>query len=144
MNNDIENILNKMKKYCAYEEKCIFDVMKKLYTYNISQNKKEKIINILENEDYINEKRYSTAYCRGKFKINNWGKLKIKSKLKTKNISETNINVGLSEIDDFEYLNIIDFLIEKKKSVDNDTNKIVSYLTSKGFEYDMIWKRLNK
>ena len=115
MSNDVENILNKMKKYCAYEEKCIFDVMKKLYIHNISQNKKEKIINILENEDYINEKRYSTAYCRGKFKINNWGKLKIKSKLKTKNISETNINVGLSEIDDFEYLKIIDFLIEKKK-----------------------------
>ena len=51
MSNDVENILNKMKKYCAYEEKCIFDVMKKLYIHNISQNKKEKIINILENED---------------------------------------------------------------------------------------------
>tara|TARA_Y100000739_G_C20434333_1_gene384862 strand:- start:100 stop:534 length:435 start_codon:yes stop_codon:yes gene_type:complete len=144
MNNDIENILKKMKKYCAYEEKCIYDVMKKLYTFSISQNKKEKIINILKNENYINEKRYSTAYCRGKFKINNWGKLKIQSKLKTKNISANNINVGLSEIDDFEYLKKIELLIEKKKSLDNDTNKIVNYLTSKGYEYDMIWKRLKK
>ena len=144
MNNTIEIILNKMKKYCAFEEKCIDDVMRKLYPYSISNQKKEEIINILINENYINEKRYAAAYCRGKFKINNWGKLKIYSNLKNKNISDSNISFGLLEINDSEYTKTIDVLIEKKKYLKNETNKIANYLSGKGYEYSLIWKRLKK
>ena len=37
----------------------------------------KKILNILVEENFINEVRYAKTYCRGKFRINKWGKQKI-------------------------------------------------------------------
>ena len=49
---------------------------------------KEHIIkNILTDlilEKFIDEQRFSESFCRGKFRIKRWGKLKIKNELKTK------------------------------------------------------------
>ena len=43
------------------------------------------------NENYLNESRFSENFVRGKFKIKNWGKIKIVQELKSRNISDINI-----------------------------------------------------
>ena len=58
---------------------------------------KEDIIkNILTDlilEKFIDEQRFfSESFCRGKFRIKRWGKLKIKNELKMRKISISCIN----------------------------------------------------
>jgi len=144
-----EEILNKMRKYCAFQERCISDVKKKLERYIISKNKKIEIISSLTAEKYIDEKRFSTSYCQGKFKIKKWGKQKIKNELIKKKISQTNIDIAINSISMADYIktlnDLIDFKIKYIKDDDlfNRNGKLVRFLLQRGYEFDIIWDQIN-
>ena len=144
-----EEVLNKMRKYCAFQERCISDVKKKLERYIISKNKKIEIISSLTAEKYIDEKRFSTSYCQGKFKIKKWGKQKIKNELIKKKISQTNIDIAINSISMADYIktlnDLIDFKIKYIKDDDlfNRNGKLVRFLLQRGYEFDIIWDQIN-
>ena len=77
---------------------------------SINNTKGFSLLEILITEDYINEERFSQAFCRGKFKIKNWGKRKIRKELKQRNISNICIDKGMEEIKEDEYLKVLDKL----------------------------------
>ena len=77
----VEEILKKMRKYCAVQDRCVSDVKKKVDKFLVSKSDKIQIINSLTIEKYIDEKRFAISYCQGKFKIKKWGKQKIKNEL---------------------------------------------------------------
>tara|TARA_B100001564_G_scaffold205780_1_gene173137 strand:+ start:4478 stop:4945 length:468 start_codon:yes stop_codon:yes gene_type:complete len=144
-----EEILNKMRKYCAFQERCVSDVKKKLERYIISKNKKIEIISSLTSEKYIDEKRFSTSYCQGKFKIKKWGKQKIKNELIKKKISQTNIDIAINSISMTDYIktlnDLIDFKIKYIEDEDlfNRNGKLVRFLLQRGYEFDIIWDQIN-
>ncbi len=144
-----ENIIKKLKKNCAGEDKCQFDIIKKMSSLGIEKPVQKKILNILVEENFINEARYAKTYCRGKFRINKWGKQKIINSLKIKNISSKNINNGLMEIDKESYISLINDLIFRKNENLNKLDmklkkeKIASFLLQKGFESPLVWKSIN-
>ena len=94
--------------------------------------------------------RFSKSFSKGKFKINKWGKNKIKSHLIKKGIVEYEINQGLKSIDDKLYSeNLKNLLINKKKSIDEKENKFIkqklfNYLYQKGFEKNLIFDSINE
>lgn len=145
----LEEILNKMKKYCAFQERCVFDVKKKLDRYLISKNKQIEIISSLTAEKYIDEKRFSTSYCQGKFKIKKWGKQKIKNELIKKKISQKNIEIAINTISMADYIktlnDLIDFKIKYIEDEDlfNRNGKLVRFLLQRGYEFDIIWDQIN-
>ena len=104
----------------------------------------------LINENYLNESRFSENFVRGKFKIKNWGKIKIVQELKSRNISDINIKRGLMEIDEVEYKNKLENIFNKKlssldnQSVINKKKKIFSYLSYRGWESNLIYEKINK
>ena len=59
------------------------------------------------------------------------------------------IQKGLEEIDEIAYLQTLQHLLEKKKSLTNDTNqfvrkkKMVDYVVRKGFESDLVWEAVH-
>ncbi|MEL7001974.1 MAG: regulatory protein RecX [Bacteroidota bacterium] len=139
----------KAAHYCAYQERSQKEVRNKLYNYGLYKDEIEEIISELILEGYINEERFARAYVGGKFRIKKWGRIKIMQGLKQHDISNYCVNKGFEEIDDEEYLNTLQNLIEKKTS-ELDTSedhlfkrKLASYLTQKGFEPQLIWEMLN-
>jgi len=147
--NQEENTIKKLKKNCAGADKCQFDIMKKMSSLRIQKPVQKKILNILIKENFINEARYAKTYCRGKFRINKWGKQKIINSLKIKNISSKNINNGLKEINEESYISLINELICRKNEKLNKLDmklkkeKIANFLLQKGFESHLIWKSIN-
>jgi regulatory protein len=113
----------------------------------ISQN---HILEILIQEQYVDEERYSRSFCRGKFSIKKWGKIKITNELKKRNISAVCITKGLEEINDFEYQKELESQLQKKRSVINEKNyfirnkKIATYLMNKGYESDLVWNKIRE
>ena len=146
----INEIELKLKRYCSYQDRCHNEVEKKLKEFDLIEEAKNKILFNLINENYLNESRFSENFVRGKFKIKNWGKIKIVQELKSRNISDINIKRGLMEIDEVEYKNKLENIFNKKlsslgnQSVINKKKKIFSYLSYRGWETNLIYEKINQ
>ena len=135
-----------MENFCAYQERCHKEVEQKLYDLHMIPEAREKIILHLLQHNFLNEERFSKAFARGKFSIKNWGKIKIVNELKFRNISPYNIKTALKEIDDEAYLKTIQKVAKKKLALIKEPNafkkrsKLLSYLSSKGYESELIYE----
>ena len=81
---NFNNTKNYFKNYCSSQDRCLDDIRKKLKNFDLTKDEEDKIIKTLFNEDYLNEKRFAKSYCRGKFNINKWGRVKIEYELRKK------------------------------------------------------------
>ena len=142
--------IERIKNYCLKEDKCQLDIIKKMEEWGISKISQDHILDILIKEKYLDEERYSSSYCRGKFRMKKWGKMKIINALRGKKISKASINKGLEEINDSEYKIELEKQYQKKKKTTREKNhfikqkKIATYLISKGYESDLVWDTLKK
>ena len=143
------SIKKKIEFYCAYQERCHYDVCNKLNKLGVFGDEVDEYICYLIDENYLSETRYSEAFIRGKFNYNNWGRIKIIRELKVRNISEWNINNALKQIDDKEYEKKLNKICDKQIQQINGSsseirNKVIRRLTQKGWETDLIIKCLNR
>jgi regulatory protein len=107
-------------------------------------------LNNLQSEGYIDEERYARVFVRGKFHINKWGRVKIRYELKNRTIPDHLINKAMEEIGDDDYERTIRELVLRKMSEINTEKhlnireKIITFVTGKGFEFDLISKVLTE
>ncbi len=146
-----DQAIPKIKQYCDYQERCHAEVRDKLYSYGLYKNDVEPIISLLISENYLNEERYAIMYAGGKFRIKQWGKIKIKQALKFKQVSDYCIKKALKEIDIFSYEKTFQKLAEQKlKTLKSEKNifvkkrKLQDYLLQKGYESGLIGDVVNK
>jgi regulatory protein len=150
MENIIKAAIKRLRNYCALEDKCQWDVIQKMQEWGLLEDSQNHILELLIEEKYVDEERYSRSFCRGKFRIKKWGKIKISNELKKKKISEVSINKGLEEISNFEYQEELDMQYHKKKKFIKEKNyfikkkKIATYLINKGYESNVVWNKLKE
>jgi regulatory protein len=148
-NNSTENI-EKIKRYCAYQERCLYDVRCKLKMWKVKEEDLEWIINELISEGYINEERFTQAFVRGKFNIKSWGIRKIRTELEKRNINHDCIQKAMQEIERTSYIEKLDTLASKwlernhKENHSEEKQKLFRFLASKGYDYRDIWNCINK
>jgi regulatory protein len=100
-------------------------------------------------DDFLNEERFAFSFIRGKFRIKQWGKIKLKNELFQRNITSALINNALGQINDEDYNKTFDELALKKFNyLNQDTSikskkKFISYLQYRGWENDLIFKKVN-
>ncbi|MBS1670519.1 MAG: RecX family transcriptional regulator [Bacteroidetes bacterium] len=139
-----EQALQKARHYCAYQERSHFEVKEKLYSFGLFKTEVEQLLSNLIEEDYLNEERFTKQFAGGKFRLKQWGKIKIEHELKQKKVSSYNIKKALKEIDEDEYLKVLQNLTQKKWSslkaeqYLNRITKTTNYLLQKGYEYALI------
>ena len=143
------SVKNKIEHYCAYQERCHYDVKNKLNKLGIFGDQLDEYICYLIDENYLSETRYSEAFVRGKYNNNNWGRIKIKMELNSKNISEWNINNALKQINEEDYEKKLFKICEKQmQNIDDNQYKFkkkkIRRQTQKGWEMDLIIKCLNQ
>ena len=143
-----EQALQKLKHYCAYQERCHSEVKEKLYSLGVWKNNQDEIISTLIEEGYLDEERFAIAYAGGKFRMKHWGRVKIRHALLQKQVSEYSIKKALKSIDEADYKSTLQkeaeekyaslkqeqYLARKKKTMD--------YLAARGFEHDLISEAL--
>ena len=141
--------LNKAMALCSHREYCCDDIRNKLISWGVGSSDIEKIISVLIGENFINESRFATAFVKDKFTYNKWGKIKIASHLKMKNIPPGIIKAALDSIDHDEYLKLLIDLItvhRRKVKAKNQYElkaKLLRYGLSKGFESSFLYDILN-
>jgi regulatory protein len=143
-----KQFLQKAAGFCAYQERTHAEVRERLREWCIYNDEAEEMIVWLIENNYLNEERFAKAYAGGKFRIKNWGRLRIKNELKMKGLSEYCIKVGLAEIEEKEYQNKLRELLEKKKEEYDFENqylknqKLARYFIGKGYESNLVWDLL--
>lgn len=136
--------LARIQKICSTQEKCSFYVHQKLSDWGFENMAIEKIINSLIEDKFVDDNRFAKSFVREKFRFNNWGRIKITYALKQKRIPESTINLALEEIEEEEYLHVLETeLIKKKKSIKAKNQfdlkgKLIRFGQSKGFETENI------
>lgn len=133
--------LIKMARYCAYQERCVFEVDEKLKKLMLLPDSRAKIIASLQQEGYLNQLRFAKVFARSKMHNNKWGKIKISSALYQKQVEEDIIQMAVDELDMDEYNEIIAALWKKKMATVSQyepyiaKQKALKYMQSKGFSY---------
>lgn len=141
-----EQALQKLKQYCAYQERSHYEVKQKLWELGVNRSEHDDIISALIEEDYLNEERFAVQFAGGKFRMKDWGKKKIYYALKEKQVSEYCIKKALNTIDDAAYEKTLQELAEKKYETLKGEQylvrkkKTIDYLLQKGFEHELINK----
>jgi regulatory protein len=144
-----EQALQKLKHYCAYQERCHSEVKEKLYSLGVWKRDHDEIIAALIEENYLNEERFAIAYAGGKWRIKQWGRVRIKYELMQKQISEYCIRKAMKQIEEDEYMAVLRKLAEEKYSALKGEQymvrkkKTIDYLVHKGFEHALISKALS-
>ena len=142
----LTEVRKKIYHYCAYQERCHQEVRDKLYTLGCSGNQVDEITSHLIEEGYLNEERFAKAFAGGKFRLKNWGKIKIELALERKGLTKNCINAGLKQIDEIDYARAIESLLNKKVVNLNEQNlfvkrdRLANYGIQKGFEPELVWR----
>jgi regulatory protein len=140
--------LQKLKHFCAYQERCHQEVREKLRQLGLWGEDAEEIIADLVTGNYLNEERFARGFAGGRFRLKKWGRRKISQALKMKDVSPYCIRKGLSEIDEEAYLQTLEALARHKyESLRGEQYlrrryKTTQYLISRGYEPELIARAL--
>lgn len=135
-----EQALSKAAALCSSSERNSEQIRAKLDTWGVSPDVSERIIEHLKNEKFIDDSRYCRAFCADKLRYNQWGRIKIRQALHLQGIEQTIIEQGLNSLDEKEYAEILDTLINKKKKSLHEESlytlkqKLMRFAYSHGFE----------
>jgi regulatory protein len=140
----------KIQGYCAYQERSHLEVRNKLSSYGLYRSETEEIISTLITDGFLNEERFAKAFAGGKFRMKQWGRIKITRALEGKGISKNCIKIGLREIGDDSYLETLRKLLTSRLEKIEDENpfssreKLSRYAMGKGYEPDLVWNVLHE
>ncbi len=140
-----EEALIKLQKYCVYQDRCHSEVESKLRELGIYGESMDNVIVELINENFLNEERFARSYARGKFRLKKWGRMKIQQNLKMKRVSKYCIKKGMEEIEEVEYLEVLENMLRKKIREYRAPNfyqkkqKAGKYAIIKGYESGLVW-----
>lgn len=147
----VEEAKRKIERYCVYQERCHYDIEKKLKEMRMIPQAIDEIFGHLIQHNFLNETRFAQAFARGKFRIKKWGRTRITRELKMRKISSYTIKLALKEIDSKDYYSTFETLaekrllqVEKETSVSKKRKKIADYLLYRGWESAMIYAFINE
>jgi regulatory protein len=136
---------SRILRYCVYQERCHQEVKEKLFSFGLSRTDTDDLMTDLITDGFLNEERFAKAFAGGKFRMRQWGRLKIIRELKSRGLTANCIKSGLKEIDDGDYRKSLTLLLEKKSSAVSGENsfvikdKLSRFAIQKGYEPELVW-----
>ncbi len=147
----VEEATSKLEGYCAYQERCHKEVNQKLREMRMIPEAIDVIILHLLQHNFLNETRFAQAFARGKFNHKKWGKQRIVRELKFRDISKFNIDLGLKEISEEDYVNTFNELAQKRflqlnseKNLQKKRKKFIDYLLYRGWESFLVYDKVRE
>ena len=147
-----EQAYQKLKHYCAYQDRCHSELKDKAYSLGLRKTDVEELTARLIEENALSEERFAIKFAGGKFRMKQWGKAKIISELRRKRVNDYLIKKAIKEIANDDYMETVFLLAKKKwKGIKGEgVNQFVKmaktrdYLLQKGYEAAVIAVVLKK
>ena len=141
-----EIAMKRAASFCAESERNVAEVERKLRKWGVDDDDIDSIIDRLKSDDFLNKKRYCKAYINDRFRLNHWGKVKIRYELGKRDVDRQYIDAALADIDDDEYIEVLKEVVEAKRRTLKETDtysasaKILRYALTRGFKNNIVSK----
>ncbi|PGH38612.1 MAG: RecX family transcriptional regulator [Candidatus Nephrothrix sp. EaCA] len=143
-----EQAMEKGRRYCAYQERSHWEVRKKLLQYGLYASEAEACLAQLIEEGFLQEMRFAEAFVGGKFRMKQWGRMKIEKKLRSHRLTPRCIDKALNVIDEKEYRQTLKTLLIKKMSLlaknEAQKHKAAQFAIGKGYEPELVWETMRE
>lgn len=145
-----EQALQKAQRYCAYQDRCHQEVRYKLLEWGVYGDDLEDILVSLIEERFLDEERFARSFARGKFRMRQWGRDRIRRELQRRDISAYCLRKAFEEIDEAEYRATLLAILEKRLAQDSDRNpyeqrqRTAAYAIRRGYEPALVWEFLRE
>ncbi len=141
---DLTQMLQKSEAFCAYQERCSYEVIEKLKRMGAEDGEVLQVLNLLIDNKFLDDARFADAYAVGKLRIKHWGVNKIKQGLQLKRLNPELITKAINNLYlQEDYFGILRAVAERKwhdLSKEKDPwirkQKLFRFLVSRGFNYD--------
>ncbi|MBO6050475.1 MAG: RecX family transcriptional regulator [Bacteroidales bacterium] len=136
-------ILTKIERYCAYQDRCSQEVVTKLRSWQIEEQEQRQVLQILKNDGFLDDERYVQSFIRGKINTKQWGVQKIRLGLLQKGISKDLIDKYIEDINPQQYTDNIQTVLRKWTQshgpiTQENITKLYRHLMAKGYTYEEI------
>ena len=134
--------LQKLQRYCAYQERSPFEVERKLQQIGLPRERHEEVIAQLMEDSFLDEYRFKEAYTRGKLNQKQWAPRRIRMGLQEHRIPRVTIDRILKQIDqrivDANALYLVERWFESKSK-----EKLTAALQRRGYDFELIASTYN-
>jgi regulatory protein len=144
-----KEVYKKMAALCSRAEQCSPDIRKKITAAGLNSDEADNIIEKLKEEKFIDDQRYVRFYVSEKFRMNKWGKVKMRYYLRMKGLDDALIQKGLDEMDEEKYRQALIKTMKEKARTVKKKNKfekmgqVIRFTQNRGFEPELIHRYLN-
>lgn len=139
----VSEIITKLERYCAYQDRCTQEVLTKLRSLQVEEKEAQQILRLLKNDGFVDDERYAQSYIRGKVGLKQWGKQKIRMSLLQKGIPKELIDKYLEHITPQQYTDNLQAAVRKWTQshgpvTQENITKLYRHLMAKGYTYEEI------
>jgi len=145
-NKTITQALNLALNYLSYQARTIQEMQKYIKKKGVSEEIVEKIIKILLDKNYLNDKEFARLFLEARIKTKPKSKFAFEYELRKKGINPCDIEVLLKAYDDQDLaLRALRPKIRTWQNLDTDKfkKKTMNFLQYRGFNYDICLSTLN-
>ena len=134
----------KLTALCARSEHCQQEMADKMRQWGVPAEEQVAVMARLVKERYVDDERYARAFANDKVRYAKWGRRKVEQALWQKHIDELIIRQTLDDIDDSEYVAILQPLLKQKRRSTKAATayelnmKLIKFALSRGFGMDII------
>jgi regulatory protein len=143
-----DEALLRLENYCAYRERCPKEVRAKLAELGMRGADAHQIFEVLRTDGFFDEARFAQAFAGGKFRVNHWGRVRIRMELRQRDIAPAVIEEALAGIDEEAYTALLERLLAQKLQQhvgdDKAREKAAASLIRAGFEPELVFRALNR
>ena len=132
--------LNRAAALCARSEQAAGDIRDKLLRWGLDASDATRVLQQLEQQGFIDDRRYACAFVKDRFAFNGWGRIKITHQLRLKGIPTDVIDEALTVIDEERYKQRLTELLRAKWRTVKDREPraawaaMMRFAASRGFE----------
>lgn len=134
--------LQKLQRYCAYQERSPFEVERKLQQIGLPRDRHEEVVAQLMEDNFLDEYRFTEAYTRGKLNQKQWAPRRIRMGLQEHRIPRVTIDRILRQVDqgvvDANALYLVERWFESKSK-----EKLTAALQRRGYDFELIRSTYN-
>ena len=135
-----EQALQKLTAWCSTAEHCESEAISKLKLWSFDPDEVDRIMKKLKDEGFVDDARYCRAFVNDKFRLEKWGKRKIREALSVKKIKEVYVDAALLNISDEDYMAALRSVLKSKErslhGMDEEVRreKLYRFAQSRGYE----------
>ena len=140
---EYSKVLDRLQAQCSKREYCSSDIFRKaLKAFDGDRELAGKILRSLQDEKFVDDRRYASAFAREKSRLSGWGPAKITYTLVGKGIPRSVVAEAFGEVDQDEAARRMRSVLEVKlKTLVGDPQikfKLLKFGLTRGYEYDQV------